>query len=67
MLIRILNTLPSASGIWYFFFFLTMLNPQLVRMGILQKVMYYRGATVHLWLENAVVQHFLFAFVCFLK
>ena len=38
MLVRILNTLPSRIWDRVFFFFLTTLNLQLVRMGILQKV-----------------------------
>ena len=33
----------AASGIGHFFFFLSNLNPQLVRMGILQNVMAFHG------------------------
>ncbi|WP_209301551.1 hypothetical protein [Anaerobutyricum soehngenii] len=46
MLIRILNTLRSRIWEWYCFFFLSTLNPQLVRRGIAQKAMDYRGIKV---------------------
>ncbi|WP_349088284.1 hypothetical protein [Anaerobutyricum soehngenii] len=42
MLIRILNTLRSHIWDMVFFLFLSNLNLQLVRMGILQKVMTFR-------------------------
>ena len=43
----ILNTLRSRRWIWYFFFFLTILNLQLVRMGILQKALTFTA--IFLW------------------
>ena len=42
MLIRILNTLPSRIWDIVFFLFSDYLNPQLVGVGILQKVMAFR-------------------------
>jgi hypothetical protein len=42
MLICILNTLPSRIWDIVFFLFSDYLNPQLVRVGILQKVMAFR-------------------------
>ena len=42
MLIRILNTLPSRIWDIVFFLFSDYLNPQLVRVGILQKIMAFR-------------------------
>ncbi|WP_349087592.1 hypothetical protein [Anaerobutyricum soehngenii] len=43
MLIRILNMLPSRIWDRVFFLFSDYLNLQLVRMGILQKVMAFHG------------------------
>ena len=43
MLVRILNTLRSRIWDILFFLFSDYLNPQLARMGILQKVMIFHG------------------------
>ena len=43
MLVRILNTLPSRIWDISFFLFSDYLNPQLARVGILQKVMAFHG------------------------
>ena len=51
----ILNTLRSRRWIWYFFFFLTILNLQLVRMGILQKALTFTA--IFLWWNSSLIKN----------
>ena len=61
----ILNTLRSRRWIWYFFFFLTILNLQLVRMGIFQKALAFTAIflwRIFLWLTLIIFWAIPFSF-----